>query len=446
MMPTEPHTYLKNLISGDINEEEKKSTFIFQKERIGLKKSAEVTFLKEVNPEIEKEVILTEDELIVTATIPESFKRFDAIHLEDAKIKWMFAHQLVEKIDAHPYPRLNLIVCPENIVYSRGMTSAFIYYGVLESLPPFENDDERVWLETKAAVATAVDGSFTYDEFIKYHKTLELKETGATIMGMSDSQSLLDYIEEQLEQQEEREKTFIKLPQKKWKTTKWLTIGLGILFIPALIFAISNLLYDKPKNEAYLDSHESYLLQNYSEVVTVLSPYRVKRMPYVVLYELAHASVTNEKLDEEQKKNVLANITLQTDEDYLKYWIYIGRAEAAKAVDLARAMEDGELLTYGLLKKREEIQADPELTGEEKQQLMAEIDTEVEAYEKLMEQEEKQKLEEQQREKELEAEKEQEEQEKQQEQKERQEEQKNQQQLEQKKVQQQKADKEKSGS
>jgi len=111
-------------------------------------------------------------------------------------------------------------------------------------------------------------------------------------------------------------------------------------------------------------------------------------MPYVMLYELAHSFVTNEKLDEEQKRNVLSNITLQTDSDYLKYWIYLGRGEAANAVDLARSMEDGELITFGLLKRREELQADHTLTGEEKQYLLEEVDREVEEYEKLMEQNE----------------------------------------------------------
>ena len=112
-----------------------------------------------------------------------------------------------------------------------------------------------------------------------------------------------------------------------------------------------------------LNSHEHYLAKKYSEVVTILSPYSVKQMPYVVLYELAHSSVTNERLTEEQKENVLNNITLQTDADYLKYWIYIGRGEAEKAIDLARSMEDGELITYGLLKRREEVQARYNLSG-----------------------------------------------------------------------------------
>ncbi|WP_144509673.1 type VII secretion protein EssB [Bacillus sp. FJAT-22090] len=388
MATTKSHTYLKNRIGAEINEEPFKTTFVFQKERVGFKRTEEIIFLKEVNPKIAKDIQITENELIIQAEIPTSHKRFSTMHLEDNKSRWMFAYQLVEKVYTHPYPRLNLIVCPENIVYNRGMEPIFLYYGVMGSLPPFETNDERVWLETKAVVAAAIDASFTFEEYLKYSEILELKETGAKIMSMKDSDSLLDYIGQQLEQLEVIEQANVKLPLKKWKITKWLSIGLGVLIIPAIIFTIIYFVHEKPKNEAYTLSHEYFLGQNYSQVVTKLSPYSVKPMPYVVLYELAYSSVTNERLDEEQKKNVLSNITLQTDSDYFKYWIYINRGEAEKAVDLARSMEDGELITYGLLKRREEIKADQHLSGEEMQTQLDEVDREVEEYEKLMEQEE----------------------------------------------------------
>ena len=389
-MVNHSHTYLKNRIGAEINEETSKTTFVFQKERVGFKRTEEIIFLKEVNPKIKKDIVITDDELIIQADIPASFKRYDAIHVEDEKSRWMFAYQLVEKVYSHPYPRLNLIVSPENIIYSKGMDPSFLYFGVLGSLPPFETNDERVWLETKAVVAAAIDGSFTFEEYLKYSEILELRELGSTIMTMKESDSLLNYISQQMELLEQKELENVKLPRKKWKLTKWLSIGLGVLIIPAIVFAIIYFVHEKPKNEAFIDSQMSFLGQNYSQVVTILSPYSVKSMPFIVLYELAYSSVTNERLDEEQKKNVLSNITLQTDPDYLKYWIYLGRGEAENAVDIARAMEDGELITYGLLKLREEVKADKDLTGEEMQEKLNEIDQEVAEYEKLMEEIEEQ--------------------------------------------------------
>ena len=207
-------------------------------------------------------------------------------------------------------------------------------------------------------------------------------------MQATDSQSLLEFITQQLQRLEHEEKSYVKLTVKKWSWAKWLSIGFGVLLIPALIFTIIYFAHEKPKNEAFTESHANFLGQNYSQVVSTLSPYSIKSMPNVTLYELAYSVVSNERLDEEQKDNVLSNITLQTDTDYLSYWIYIGRGEAENAVDLARSMEDGELITFGLLIRREEIQADEDLSGEEKQTLIEDIDREIEEYEKLMEQEE----------------------------------------------------------
>ena len=117
-MAQKSYTYLKNRIGAEINEEANKTTFVFQKERVGFKRTEEIIFLKEVNPSISKNIVITDNELIIQADIPNTYKRFSDIQSEEVKSRWMFAYQLVEKVYSHPYPRLNLIVCPENIVYS----------------------------------------------------------------------------------------------------------------------------------------------------------------------------------------------------------------------------------------------------------------------------------------------------------------------------------------
>jgi type VII secretion protein EssB len=384
-MSAKKNTYLKSLLDAEVLQEGKQTKFVFQTERIGLKSKHEIEFLKNADRDIQKIINVSDDELVIETEFPSTYKRFNELLLEDEKTRWVFAQQVVVKVYTHAFPRLNLIVCPENIVFNTGMTPFFLHYGVMESLPPFEKDEERIWLETKAVVAAAVDSSHSFEEYVNYYETLELKGVSATIMSLETPPELLDFISDQLSQLKEKEKTFEHIPQKKWKAAKFLSIGLGIMLVPALIYIIYFSASEKPKNEAYLVSHEFYLGQKYSQVVTALSPYSVEDMPYVVLYELAHSYVINEALTEDQKENVLGNISLQTDVDYLKYWIHIGRNEAEKAADLARQMEDGELLTYSLLKYREEIKGDDKLTGEEKQQLMDEIDSEVDEYRDLME-------------------------------------------------------------
>ena len=79
------YTYLKNRIGAEITEEPKKTTFVFQKERVGFKRTEEVIFLQEVNPKVRKEIIITESELILEAEIPEGYQRFSNIHQEEEK-------------------------------------------------------------------------------------------------------------------------------------------------------------------------------------------------------------------------------------------------------------------------------------------------------------------------------------------------------------------------
>ena len=237
-MSTNQHTYLETRLNAEIKQDAHESILIFQKERIGLKNSLEIGFLKEVDAQIQKEIVMTDDELIIKAAIPVSYKRFEALQTEDEKTRWIFAHQLVEKAGSETYARLNIVVCPENIVYNTGMTPFFIHYGVMESLPPIEKDEETLWLETKAAVAAAVDWSRTFEEYVNYHETLELKADAAAIMSMVDHQSLLEFIKEQLQALEIKEATYVKLPKKKWQTSKFVLIGLAILLIPALIFTL----------------------------------------------------------------------------------------------------------------------------------------------------------------------------------------------------------------
>lgn len=53
-----------------------------------------------------------------------------------------------------------------------------------------------------------------------------------------------------------------------------------------------------------------------------------------------------------------------------------------EAIDLARIMEDRELIMYGLVNQKEQIKLDDSLSGEEKETQIKEVDTELSQYEK----------------------------------------------------------------
>ncbi|HEY4552631.1 MAG TPA: type VII secretion protein EssB [Bacillaceae bacterium] len=381
-------TYLEDQLGAVIKHESDSCTFIFQREKINLKDAAEMEMLKEIDPFIQKEIRLTDDELILTVQPPTNFEKFHKIKTKDRKSRWIFAHQLLETVKNHRLARLHLVVCPENIVFDQGLKPYFLHYGVKESIPPYEKDAEKLWLETKSAIAAAVDPKFKFAEYFKFHKTLELSGTAKDILGAENAEALSGFISRQIDEIEQEEKQIVHITRKKWNVTRYVSAGLAALLLPALVYAIYTLVFQNPKQEAYIKSQEYFLNKQYSEVVNVLSNYKMEGMPNIVLYELAQSYIINESLTEDQKEMVRNTVTLQSDPRYFQYWISVGRGFAEDAIDIARSLEDRDLIMYGLLKHEEQVKADNSLEGQEKQDKLKEIEREIQEYEKEMQEEE----------------------------------------------------------
>ena len=74
-------------------------------------------------------------------------------------------------------------------------------------------------------------------------------------------------------------------------------------------------------------------------------------LPIASKYELAFAYITAEKLGEAQKKSIMKNISLKSDEKYLLYWMYNGKGNFDKSLDLAKTLMILSLLCTALLNK-----------------------------------------------------------------------------------------------
>lgn len=165
-MSGEQKSYLENQLEAVAEKTDAGYTFTFQREKIKLLDGLEANVIKDINPFFHKEIDVTDDEVIITIQPPSSYKAFRFMKAKDKKSKWQFAYQLVQAVQQHNLSRLNLIVAPENIVFDKGLTPYFLHYGVKESIPPYERDEERVWQELKAAAALAVDGAFAFEDYL----------------------------------------------------------------------------------------------------------------------------------------------------------------------------------------------------------------------------------------------------------------------------------------
>ncbi|MDQ0215838.1 type VII secretion protein EssB [Oikeobacillus pervagus] len=397
-------SYLEQKLKAIITKENG-YTFTFHKEKIKLHDAIEIDLINEMDRSFQKDIVMTDDDLKIIIYPPSSYEAFPSIYEKDERSKWLLAFQLVKKVKNHQLARLHLVVCPDNIVFDRSLEPSFLHYGVKESLPPYEKDEEKLFQETKATVAAIVEGKHLFEEYYYFYKSLEFSSLAKELMSKENFDMLEEFIREEIIRLEKKDKTFIHIPEKKWKVHRYVTAGLFICFIPAFIYTLYSVFFQMPKQQAYVESNEHFLNREYSEVVNTLARYDVEGMPDVVKYSLATSYVANESLTEKQKERVQSRITLHSDPKYYEYWIYLGRGENEEALEIARFLEDRDLIMLGLINYREEIKTNDDLKSEERQQKLDEIQNELDEYIKEKEQQEKEEQQKAEREKEKQREK-----------------------------------------
>ena len=381
-MTEKKQTYLEKQLEAKIEKTSEHVTITFQKEKNKFQDELEVSLLKSANPFIRKDITFTEDELILTF-YPEKYHiSFNQLIKHEEKSRWMFAAHLVKAVAAHSSNRLHLFVCPENIVIDESMTPTFLHYGVKESVPPYEKNDERTFRETKALIAAAVEPKYTFEQYYQFPDSIDRTPVVEKIMQAVDDKELMAIIQKRIKKLVAEEKNYTKMTLVKRNWLRYSIIVLLLLAIPSGIYNGYSVFILQPRQEAYIFAQEHYLQKKYSEVINTLSNYEVEDMPKVIQYELSISYIINETLTEEQKDNVLNTITLQTDPRYYQYWIFIGRGQAEKALIISRQLEDLDLIMLALLHYEEEVKQDPDLKEEERERLLNEIDTEKKDYEK----------------------------------------------------------------
>ncbi|MCY8864488.1 type VII secretion protein EssB [Bacillus spizizenii] len=375
-------SYLENQLEAVAEKTDGGYTFTFQREKIKLLDGLEANVIKDVNPFFHKEIDVTDDEVIITIQPPPSYKAFRVIKAKDKKSKWQFAYQLVQAVQQHNLTRLNLIVAPENIVFDKGLTPYFLHYGVKESIPPYEHDEERVWRELKAAAALAVDGAFDFEDYLKFNETLTFSAEAKAILDTASYDDLLELIQTHIDELEAKAKTYIHIPRKKWNIQRYIGLGLIVLLVPALIYSMYSLFFAQPKHQAIVDSNRAFLNKQYSEVISTLSKYDAESLPESVQYQLATSYVEVENLGSAKTKNIENNlVTLQSDPQHFLYWIDYGRGNYKEAISIGRKLEYNDYIYFGLAKYKQQLLSE-DTNDEEIQKELDSVNSELEKAKK----------------------------------------------------------------
>ncbi|WP_110112139.1 type VII secretion protein EssB [Bacillus sp. CGMCC 1.16541] len=373
-------TYLEQRTEAVMTKEKEMYTFTFQKEKIRLGHVLEVEMLKDVHPFFICDILMNENELKIQLQTPRTFKSFSQLKAKQELQKWLFSYQLVKKVEQHHHSRLHLLVCPENIVFDQGGMPHFLHYGVKESIPPYEKEEGRLFDELKATIAAAVDRTHSFYEYLTQYQTLQLSENAQRVMASKNIDELEAVIERKIDELEKKERLFVKLPEKQWKWLRYTTVGVGVLLVPALGYMAYNLFFQQPKQEAFMGANEAFIQQKYSGVADELENYQVDEMPPVVQYELAYSYVMNKNLPDTATDNILNALTLQSDPSYFAYWIHIGRGEGEAALEIARALDERDLIITALNTYVNELKSNQKLSSADRQKKLDEARRELDEF------------------------------------------------------------------
>ncbi|MCY7813955.1 type VII secretion protein EssB [Bacillus haynesii] len=379
-MAEKKKTYLEDQLEAVMTKEDGTYIFRFQREKINLVNGLEANVIKEVDPSFNKETVMTDDEVQILIQPPSEYKEFRYIKGKNKKSKWLFAYQLVKAVEEHSIKRLHLIAAPENIVFDKGLTPKFLHYGVKESIPPYEHDEERLFNEVKAAAALAVDGQFTFEEYLKYSETIKFSDQVKDIITSGTYGDLKAVIQKRIDELDAEEKTLVHLPKKKWKIQRYIGLGLILCLIPAVLFSFYSLFFAQPKQQAFIESNRYFLNKQYSKVISTLDKYDAGEMPDSVQYQLAYSYiiVDNVLKEADLQEDAMKSLTLQVDPNNFLYWIQIGRGANKEALETARKLENNAQIMLALMKYTDDIKADDKLSSDERQKQLEPLEKELE--------------------------------------------------------------------
>lgn len=278
--------------------------------------------------------------------------------------------------------RITFFLQPDNIVFDDNLLPAIVYRGIRELVPPLEMDEALFFKQYQCLCIALLSDQYSYDEL--YHGALANARATAFERGVSSAKNLAELIaflqQSYRAEQTKTEQTMQLVPRRRFRLFKQLTFVFIILsFLLAVPLAYIAFV-KSPNDERLLTAHRYYLAGDYGGVISTLQNLEPESLPTAAKYILAYAYVRVETLSDQEKKVIMNNISLRSDPNYLLYWIYNGKGDFEKSIDLAKYIDDPQLIMYGLIKKIEQDKNNPNLSGSEREELVTRSQEELDKY------------------------------------------------------------------
>lgn len=278
--------------------------------------------------------------------------------------------------------RVTFFLHPNNIAFNENLTPMLIYRGIRNVLQPYEMTEEDVLKQYQCLSIALFSNKYTFDDL--YNGSLQHATDTKFERQVKEKSSLRElriFLSNCFQEEEQfMKQKMVLVPKKRFRLFKQMAIWMTVLSVITVALLLYSASVKIPYQDRLLEAQNKFLANDYTEVIHTLQNENIDKLPFHAKYILAYAYLKVEQLSDAEKESIMKNISLKSDQHYLEYWIYNGLGDFEQSIDIAKYMDDPQLIMYGLIKKTEQVKNDPDLSGTERDEEVRELRTELEKY------------------------------------------------------------------
>ncbi|MGT2967905.1 MULTISPECIES: type VII secretion protein EssB [Streptococcus] len=343
------------------------------------------TLLTAEHPLFMTQKLIEEDgKLLIEGLVTDEYYGWDEVEhfINEEKLRHLLnISQLFSSLEDSIY---TYELTPFNIVFSRNAEPLLVFKGIKGQIPPYEATSKEILItHFKAMIVSLLDRKISYERLLDgqlpFYKGNLFCEAVVKAENLNDLIALLH--EKYQDEKKRNRETFSRVSNKVISRLKWATIGTSVIGFLSLLGILYFVLFAIPTQEMISELRLAFVHQDYSTVVSTVKNTDSKALSQDDKYIVAYSVIMTELLTEVQKEE-LSNISKQSNADYLRYWVLIGQAHIDEAMDIASYLDDPQLMMYGLTKKMDEVQRNPDLTSEERTEQLNSYKAKLEEFKK----------------------------------------------------------------
>ncbi|MEF9920359.1 MAG: type VII secretion protein EssB/YukC [Erysipelotrichaceae bacterium] len=314
-----------------------------------------------------------EDELVY------EFELADSIKLEELKkrslvYRYLFLINIYLLKDSKE--KLDFSIHPDNLYFNANVIPCVLMRDVYQ-----ENQyDESIFVkEYKSLIGYLLGDKYTFDDYYNGgEKLLQKHKTTSPFYELSDIDQIKSKLNVEFNKFEEiARSTKVEVNKKGYRNLKIYSRASAIIILVLAIVTGYFTLFKIPENDAIMKSNESFIAQDYITTMESLENVTFDNLTKNSKYIYAVSYIKSDALSNEQKNNILASVTLTSNDKILDYWIHLSRKNFAESIDLAKQLGNKQYLLYGYLKQKSYTETDGALSGSERETKLKEIESSI---------------------------------------------------------------------